>query len=198
MVAAQRVYDNVRPEEFDEARRYSMEVEWSPEDEVFVVSFPDAPGVMTHGATREEAVAQGEDAIITWLTAHRDAGLAVAPPSVTARTTPAAPPIPDYRPEQIRKIRRGLDVSQSVFAKALNVSRGAVRSWEQGLREPEGAAKRLIYIAEKHPEILLGWVTKDCEPTTRTYSRRRRTQNAQHGRKRGTNAAPRDRLTVQH
>jgi len=175
-----------------------MEVEWSPEDEVFVVSFPDAPGVMTHGATREEAVAQGEDAIITWLTAHRDAGLAVPPPSVTARTTPAAPPIPDYRPEQIRKIRRGLDVSQSVFAKALNVSRGAVRSWEQGLREPEGAAKRLIYIAEKHPDILLGWVTKECEPTTRTYSRRRRTQNAQRGRKRGTNAAPRDLVTVQH
>ncbi len=198
MVAAQRAYDNVRSEEFDEARRYSMEIAWSPEDEVFVVSFPDAPGVMTHGATREEAVAQGEDAIITWLTAHRDAGLPVPPPSVTARTAAAPPVIPDYRPEQIREIRRGLDVSQHVFAAALNVSRGTVRSWEQGLREPDGAAKRLIHIAEKHPDIVLGWVTKECEPTTRASSRRRRTQNAQHARRRGSKAPPRDRVTDDH
>jgi len=73
-------YPNVTPEEFAEARRYVMEIAWSPEDEVFVVSFPDAPGVLTHGRTRAEAATQGEDAIITWLTALRDAGRPVPRP----------------------------------------------------------------------------------------------------------------------
>ena len=132
MAATSRAYNNVHAEELDEARRYSMEVEWSPQDDVFVVSFPDAPGVMTHGATREEAAAQGEDAIITWLTAHRDVGLPVPPPSVTARTAPAPPVIPAYRPEQIREIRLGAGVSQPVFAAALNVSPGTVQSGNKG------------------------------------------------------------------
>jgi DNA-binding transcriptional regulator YiaG len=126
---------------------------------------------MTHGATREEAAAQGEDAIITWLTAHRDAGLPVPPPAITARNAPAAPAVPQYRPDQIRKIRRGLEVSQHVFASALNVSPGTVRSWEQGARQPEGAAMRLIHIADKHPAILLGWAKDACEPQGRTRSR---------------------------
>src|SRR5215212_2995863 len=129
-MAGAEAYDNVHADELEEARRYSMEIEWSPEDEVFVVRFPDAPGVMTHGATREEAAAQGQDAIITWLTAHKDADLPVPPPAITARTAPAPPSVPQYKPEQIREIRRGLEVSQHVFADALNVSRGAVRSWE--------------------------------------------------------------------
>jgi putative transcriptional regulator len=163
MVGAAAAYDTVRPEELEEARRYGMEIAWSPEDEVFVVSFPDAPGVMTHGATREEAAAQGEDAIISWLTAHHDAGLPVTPPTVTARNTPAPPAVPRYGAEEIRRIRRKLDVSQQVFADALNVSIGAVRSWEQGLRQPDGAAMRLISIADEHPEILLGWVHDERE-----------------------------------
>jgi predicted RNase H-like HicB family nuclease len=35
---------------------------------------------MTHGSTVAEAAMQGEDAIITWLTALRDAGLPVPAP----------------------------------------------------------------------------------------------------------------------
>jgi DNA-binding transcriptional regulator YiaG len=140
-----------------------MEIAWSPEDQVFVVRFPDAPGVMTHGATREEAAAHGEDAIISWLTAHHDAGLPVPPPAVTARNSPAPPVVPRYGPAEIRRIRRKLDVSQQVFADALNASLGAVRSWEQGTRQPDGAAMRLISIADGHPEILLGWAHDERE-----------------------------------
>lgn len=161
MVGAIATHDTVRPEELEEARRYGMEIDWSDEDEVFVVSFPDAPGVMTHGATREEAAAQGEDAIISWLTAHHDAGLPLPPPTVTARNAPAKRAAPHYGSEEIRRIRRKLDVSQQVFADALNVSLGTVRSWEQGLRQPDGAAMRLISITDEHPEILLGWAKDD-------------------------------------
>jgi DNA-binding transcriptional regulator YiaG len=147
-------YDNVSGEELAEARRYAMEIEWSPEDEVFVVRFPDVPGVMTHGATREEAAAMGEDAIITWLTALHDANIPVPPPTMTARQVSTAPPkrIPADR---IREIRRSLDMSQRVFADVLNVSLATVRSWEQGARTPDGASMRLLSIAERHPETLI-------------------------------------------
>lgn len=147
-------YDNVSAEELAEARRYAIEIEWSPEDEVFVVSVPDAPGVMTHGATREEAAAMGDDAIITWLTALHDADLPVPPPTITARQARATPP-DRFQADRIRAIRRRLDVSQRVFADLLNVSLATVRSWEQGARTPDGAAMRLLNIAERHPETIL-------------------------------------------
>jgi putative transcriptional regulator len=144
----------VNAEELAEARHYAMEIEWSPEDEVFVISFPDAPGVMSHGATREEATVMGEDAIITWLTGLRDAGLPVPPPSIKANHVTVERP-PAFDAHRIRKIRRGLDVSQRVFADMLNVSLATVRSWEQGARTPDGAAMRLLSIAERRPEIIL-------------------------------------------
>src|SRR5215217_8539164 len=112
---SRHTYDNVSAEELTEVRRYAMEIEWSPEDEVFVVSFPDAPGVMTHGATREEAAAMGEDAIITWLTALHDANIPVPPPTMTARQVSTSPP-KRMSAAKIREIRRGLDMSQRVFA----------------------------------------------------------------------------------
>lgn len=159
MVERATRHDRVTDEEYELARRYQVEITWSPEDDVFVARVPEAPGVVTHGATREDAAAQAEDAIITWLTAHHDANIPVPLPANTMRNTPDSPVTPEYSAEDIRRVRQGLDVSQHVFASALNVSRGAVRSWEQGVRKPEGAAMRLISIAEKHPEILLEWVS---------------------------------------
>lgn len=46
---------------------YSMIIQWEPEGEIFVVTVPELPGCRTHGATYEEAVQQGQDAIETWL-----------------------------------------------------------------------------------------------------------------------------------
>lgn len=43
---------------------------------------------------------------------------------------------------------------QSAFAKLLGVSIRTLQDWEQGRREPSGAAKTLIAIAERRPEIL--------------------------------------------
>jgi putative transcriptional regulator len=60
-----------------------------------------------------------------------------------------------YRGRQIRRIRGDLRLSQPVFAKLLNVSPETVKAWEQGKRVPEGAAVRLLEVAEDHPEVLL-------------------------------------------
>lgn len=43
---------------------------------------------------------------------------------------------------------------QSAFAQLLGVSLRTLQDWEQGRREPSGAAKTLITIAERRPEVL--------------------------------------------
>ena len=45
-------------------------------------------------------------------------------------------------------------LSQSAFAALLGVSVRTLQDWEQGRREPSGAAKTLIRVAELHPEVL--------------------------------------------
>jgi len=51
------------------------------------------------------------------------------------------------------RLKSGL--SQSDFAKALQISPRTLQEWEQGRREPSGAAKALIQIAFRHPEVIL-------------------------------------------
>lgn len=142
------------PEELDEARRYALEIEWSPEDEAFIVSVPDLPGVHTHGATREEAAAMGDEVVAVVLGYLRDAGRPLPPPSPYSGSVPVERP-PTFNANRIREIRRSFDVSQRVFADLLNVSLATVRAWEQGVRTPDGAAMRLLSIAERSPKTIL-------------------------------------------
>jgi putative transcriptional regulator len=73
---------------------------------------------------------------------------------VTAREAKVVPP-PVYQAKRVQAVRRRLGFSQLIFAKALNVSLGTVRSWEQGIRVPDGPTRRLLQVAEKHPEAVL-------------------------------------------
>jgi DNA-binding transcriptional regulator YiaG len=61
---------------------------------------------------------------------------------------------PDYDAQRIVAVRRKMALSQAGFALALHVSVPTVRAWEQGARKPEGAAQRLLEIAETHPDLL--------------------------------------------
>jgi putative transcriptional regulator len=45
-------------------------------------------------------------------------------------------------------------LSQQEFATLLGVSPRTLQDWEQGRREPTGAAKTLLRVAVSHPEIL--------------------------------------------
>ena len=56
--------------------------------------------------------------------------------------------------EQIQAIRKKMNLSQSVFAKLLNVSSSSVRQWEQGKRRPTGSTKVLLELLEKSPHLL--------------------------------------------
>ena len=64
--------------------------------------------------------------------------------------------IPEIRiePEKIKKIRKKTHLSQSVFAKLLNVSPSSIRQWEQGKRKPTGSTKVLLDLLDKEPHIL--------------------------------------------
>lgn len=55
----------------------------------------------------------------------------------------------------IVRARNNVSMSQSDFATLLGVSIRTLQAWEQGTRNPSGAAKTLIRVAEKYPHILL-------------------------------------------
>ncbi len=59
---------------------YSMVIEWSDEDSVYIVTVPELRGCRTHGSTYAEAVQQGQDAIDGWLDAQQADGCPVPPP----------------------------------------------------------------------------------------------------------------------
>ena len=46
-------------------------------------------------------------------------------------------------------------LSQSEFAQALGISVRTLQEWEQGRRSPSGAARTLIGIAARHPQIIV-------------------------------------------
>jgi len=54
----------------------------------------------------------------------------------------------------VASVRLKSGLSQAEFAAALGVSKRTLEQWEQGRREPSGAAQTLLRIAERHPEVL--------------------------------------------
>jgi putative transcriptional regulator len=52
--------------------------------------------------------------------------------------------------------RARVGLTQSEFAKLLGVSVRTLQDWEQGRREPTGAAQTLLRVAEQHPRVLRG------------------------------------------
>jgi putative transcriptional regulator len=53
-------------------------------------------------------------------------------------------------------IRERTGLSQTAFARLLGVSVRTLQEWEQGRRIPSGAARTLLQIAHKHPQVLRG------------------------------------------
>jgi putative transcriptional regulator len=54
-----------------------------------------------------------------------------------------------------KEVRERLGLTQEAFARLLCISAKTLQNWEQGRREPTGAAMRLLQVADKHPEVLL-------------------------------------------
>lgn len=63
---------------------YSMRIEWSEQDQAYIVTVPELPGCRTHGTTYEEAVRRGQEAIEGWIESARADGAAIPRPRVFA------------------------------------------------------------------------------------------------------------------
>jgi len=54
----------------------------------------------------------------------------------------------------VKKIRSDYKLSQPEFAALMGISVKTLQNWEQGRRSPEGAARVLLQVAAKHPEVI--------------------------------------------
>lgn len=55
---------------------------------------------------------------------------------------------------EVARARHKTGLSQAQFAEVLGISKRTLQEWEQGRRSPSGAARTLIHIAKRHPEIM--------------------------------------------
>jgi excisionase family DNA binding protein len=65
---------------------YQMIVNWSEEDQTYLVEVPELPGCMADGATRQEAIANAEIVIQEWLETAQDLKRSIPQPQSTLLT----------------------------------------------------------------------------------------------------------------
>ena len=104
-------------------------------------------------AGREQDLNDVDREIIAALTAFRDTLCARTPleNKYTVRQVGVIVPPPELGPEDVRRIRDVLGVSQPVFADFLGTSTSTIRSWEQGQKTPSPMARRLLSLIAADP-----------------------------------------------
>lgn len=69
----------------NEPSRYSILIEWSAEDQVYIASLPEwGDLVHTHGATHEEALQRGKELVDALIAVRHEAGEPLPAPRVFA------------------------------------------------------------------------------------------------------------------
>jgi putative transcriptional regulator len=60
----------------------------------------------------------------------------------------------------VREVRRRMRLSQDEFALKFGFAAASVRNWEQGRRQPEGPARVLLAVIDRHPKAVESVLTK--------------------------------------
>ncbi len=60
--------------------RYELIIDWSKEDQAFLVEVPELPGCMADGSTYEEAVANAQIVIAEWIETAESLGRPIREP----------------------------------------------------------------------------------------------------------------------
>ena len=81
-------------------------------------------------------------------------GVQFAKSELNLRTTVVPDRPPSLRAQDVVRLRERLGMSQSVFARMLNVSPKTLQSWEQGTRRPSQAALRLLQVLKTDPNTV--------------------------------------------
>jgi len=67
-------------------------------------------------------------------------------------------------PAEVKALRASLKLSQSKFALLVNVGVRSVQAWEQGERQPDGAATALLWLLKSHGSVA-EWLEERVKPT---------------------------------
>ncbi len=59
---------------------YEVIIYWSEDDFAYVAEVPELPGCMAHGGSRQEALANVDDAMALWLETAREFGRPIPEP----------------------------------------------------------------------------------------------------------------------
>lgn len=58
------------------------------------------------------------------------------------------------RPVDVKAIRKRVNMSQTEFARAYQISKRALQEWEQGGRQPDSAARAYLTVIAKEPGVV--------------------------------------------
>jgi putative transcriptional regulator len=113
------------------------------------------------------------------------------------RTITLSDPPEPMNPVEVKRLRERLSASQAVFAHCLNVSTKLVQAWEAHRRTPDGAALRLLRLAERFPALVFADVTRQHSPPRSVRpARGRRVTSEQTKARRGVSVSRSERSTL--
>lgn len=61
---------------------------------------------------------------------------------------------PVYKGSDIKRIRKKINLTQSLFAKTLGVSKKTVEAWEANRNIPQGPAQKMLFILDRKPNVI--------------------------------------------
>ena len=61
-------------------------------------------------------------------------------------------PVKEFTSDEIKNIRLNSNMTQSMFAACIGVTKKAVEAWEGGRSKPDGAARRTLGLMQANPQ----------------------------------------------
>lgn len=64
----------------------------------------------------------------------------------SVRLVRSYPAPPEWKPEEVKRLRQKISLTQNAFASLMGVSIKTVEAWESGRNQPNGCASRLMQV----------------------------------------------------
>lgn len=135
------------------ASLYTRLIRWSEEDGCYIGSLPEICGNCCHGDTPDAVCKELDEIAQEWVDLAEAGKVTLSPPGSATCIAPSRYNDFATAPGAVASLRKRINVSQTAFAAMLGVTRSTVAQWEQGRRHPDGAAARLLQIAETNPQL---------------------------------------------